>query len=195
MASNEAKSSASERSFDRELDRFERAIDELRVLYEQYFIDIQPQPPDQLHRQVRLVMRKLLKAPFKNSADRFRLRTLIQRYQTFDTYWERVIKQREEGTYSKDVFRSEMRKKLLEEAEKQTSKGGAAEKSLKELFNTYQNALNQTGVKADNINFDSFKKSIIEKAKRLKEEHGVKKLHYKVTVKDGKVVLKASAKS
>ena len=195
MANSDAKSSTSERSFDRELDRFERAIEELRVLYEQYFIDILPQPPEKLHHQVKMVMRKLLKAPFKNSADRFRLRTLIQRYQTFDTYWERVLKQREEGTYSKDVFRSEMRKKLLEEAEKQTSKSGAADKSLKELFNTYQNALNKTGVKVDNINFDSFKKSLVEKAKRLKEQHGVKKLHYKVMVKDGKVILKASAKS
>lgn len=195
MANNKGKSPTSERSFDRELDKFERMIDELRVHYEQYFIDIQPLPPDKLHHQTRLVIRKLLKAPFKNSADRFRLRTLIQRYQSFDTYWERIIKQREEGTYTKDVFRSEMRQKMLEDAEKQTSSGGAAEKSIRELFNTYQTALNKTGVKTDNINFDFFKKSLIEKAKQLKAQHGVKKLHYKVLVKNGKVVLKASAKS
>ena len=35
---------------------------------------------------------------------------------------------------------------------------------------------------------------LMKKAKELKEKHGVKKLNYKVVVKDGKVVVKASAK-
>ena len=182
------------RQFDIELDKLERRIEELRILYEQYFVDVQPHPPTENEKQVNRLIRELLKAPFKNSANRFRLRTLINRYQTYCTYWERINKQREEGTYSKDVFKAELREKMLEEAKQAATRGGKAEQGLRELFSTYESALKQSGAKIDNLNFDSFKKSLIDKAKHINSAHGVKKLQYKVVVKNGKVSIKASGK-
>jgi hypothetical protein len=67
-------------------------------------------------------------------------------------------------------------------------------KSLKQLYQTYENAARKAGLTGDQMNFDAFKKSLLSKAKELKSQHGVTKLHYKVVVKDGKVVIKASAK-
>ena len=99
------------RALDEELDRLEGKIAELRVLYEQYFVDVMPQPPTKLQEETVRLMRSLLRAPFKNSANRFRLRVLISRYQTYATYCERVNKQKEEGTYSRDLFKAEMREK------------------------------------------------------------------------------------
>ena len=182
------------KNFDAELARLERTIEELRVQYEQYFIDVVPLPHDKLHAQVKSLIRALLKAPFKNSADRFHLRTLVQRYKTFETYWTRILKQREEGTYSKDVFKSEIRQKMLEEAERQASSLGKAEQGIKQLFNIYQDALKKSGNNQVNLEFDSFKKTLIEKAKQLKKEHQVSKLNYKIIMKDGKVLIKAQAK-
>ena len=96
------------RDFDRELDILEAKIGELRIFYEQFFVDILPQPPEKQHAEVVRLIKRLLKAPFKNSASRFRLRSLINRFQTYATYWERVNKKhgciwRDEpvnGTYS-----------------------------------------------------------------------------------------------
>ena len=183
------------RELDLELDRLESKIAELRVQYEQHFIDILPQPPAKLQREVVVLMRKLLKAPFKNSQSRFRLRTLITRYQTYHTYWERVNKQREDGTYNRDVFRAELREKLQDDLKKQDSRSGRAEAGMRQLYQSYETALKQAGAKADNLNFDAFKKTLIKKAKQLKSEHGAKKLHYKVVLKNGKVSIKASVKS
>ncbi|MCC6932539.1 MAG: hypothetical protein IT292_04705 [Deltaproteobacteria bacterium] len=185
---------SSTRNFDSELARLERLTEELRVQYEQYFIDIVPLPPDKLHAQVKSLIRTLLKAPFKNSADRFRLRTAVQRYKTFETYWTRILKQREEGTYSKDVFKLEMRQKMLEEAERQASELGKAEKGIKQLFNSYQEALKKSGNSQANLEFDSFKKTLLAKARQLKKEHNVTKLNYKIVMKNGKVLIKAQAK-
>lgn len=182
------------RDLDRELDVLEAKIAELRMLFEQHFAEILPQPPSKLQKEVLLMMKRLLRAPFRNSATRFRLRMLIQRYQTYATYWERVLKQKEEGTYSKDLFKAEMRERAVEESKLQQSAAGAAERGLKQLFASYEEAIKKQGGSTANLNFDAFKKSLLQKAKLMKEKHGVKKLHYKVVVKDGKVVVKASSK-
>ena len=138
------------------------------------------------------MIRDLLHAPFKNSQSRFRMRTLIQRYQTYATYWERVNKQREEGTYVKDKFKADMREKLSEDARREASAAGKADKGLRQLFSSYEDALRKTGQKTDSLNFNAFKRSLLEQARHLKETKGVKKLHYKIVSKDGKVTVKAS---
>jgi hypothetical protein len=175
-----------------ELDLLEKRLEELRMLYEQHFVDILPQAPDPLRKEVVRTIRQLLKAPFKNSQTRFRLRTLVTRYQTYSTYWERVLKEREEGRYVKDLFKVEMRAKMLEDAKKEATRSGKAEEGMKQLFSTYEEALRKVGASTDNLNFDSFKKSLVERAREIKKKHGVTKLHYKVVVKDGRVVLKAN---
>jgi len=177
-----------------EIDRLEARLEELRVTYEQHFIDIIPQAPDAMRKEVARTIRLLLKAPFKNSQTRFRLRTVIHRYQTYSSYWERVLKEREEGRFVRDLFKVEMREKSLEEAKKDRTKAGQAERGLKQLYSTYEEAIRKTGGSTENLNFDAFRKNLIEKAKQMQTEHGVKKLHYKVQVKDGRVILKATPK-
>jgi len=182
------------RQLDTELDQLESRIAELRVLYEQHFVDILPQAPEKIHKEVVRTIRKLLRAPFKTAQTRFRLRMLVQRFQTYATYWERVLKQKEEGTYTRDLFKAEMREKLLEEVEREQSNSGRAEKGFKQLFDSYETALRKTGSNTANLTFDAFKQSLLKQAKLLKEKTGVKKLQYKVVVKDGKVTVKASGK-
>jgi len=177
-----------------EIDRLEARLEELRVAYEQHFIDILPQAPDAMRKEVARTIRLLLKAPFKNSQTRFRLRTVIHRYQTYASYWERILKEREEGRFIRDIFKVEMREKSLEEAKKDQTKAGKAERGLKQLYSTYEEAIRKTGGSTDNLNFDAFRKNLIDKAKQMQNEHGVKKLHYKVQVKDGRVILKATPK-
>lgn len=182
------------KELDKQLDRVEARLSELVVLYEQFFVDILPQPPTKIHKEVVSTLRQLLKAPFKNSQSRFRLRNIIHRYQTYNTYWERVNKQREEGTYCKDLFKAEMRQRMMEDAKLAASRVGAAEQGLRDLYSSYESAMKKVGGNTNNINFNSFKKTLISKAKDLKKEHGVSKLHYKIVVRGDKVVIKASAK-
>ena len=182
------------RELDAEIDRLETKINELRVLYEQYFIQLLPLAPDQEHRELKRLIRSLLKAPFKNSQTRFRLRQVIQRYQTYNTYWERVFKQRDEGKYTRDVFKADVREReRTEEAQADTGKS-KAEKQMQQLFSAYQGALKKNGQGGSNLDYSAFKKALAARAKALKEQHGMKKLKYRVVVKNGKVTIKASEK-
>ena len=101
--------SQSGRDIDPELDLLETKLSELKVNYEQYFLDIISQPPDKLFEEVVRLIKGLQNAPFKNSTTRFRLKSLTSRFQTYKTYWEKVKKQREEGTYRPDIFKAKLR--------------------------------------------------------------------------------------
>ena len=195
MARTDGQIKTPKRDLDRQLDRLEASIAELRILYEQYFSGIIPQAPDKQHTEVARTIRVLLKAPFKNSATRFRLRTLINRFQTYCTYWEKVNKQREAGTYYKDIFKAEMRERQQKEMEQLASQVGASERGLRQLYSTYEDALRKNNGNLSQLNFDHFKKSMLKTAQDLKKKHGAQKVHYKVVVsKNGQVKLKASTK-
>lgn len=183
---------ANKRQLDRELDQLENQIAELRVLFEQYFIDLLPQPPDELRQKTTRMIRNLLRHPFKNSQNRFRLKTLINRYQIYATYWERILKQKEAGTYSRDLFKAEMRSKIKEDEQRERR---SPEKGLKQLFNSYEAALKKSGADVSKINYEAFKKALAKQAEAVKKQAGlssVNKLKFKVVVQQGKVVVKAS---
>ncbi len=180
--------------FQSELAQLEAHLEDLKVQFEQHFMGLRALAPDGEHRQVRTHFRKLLKAPFKNSAINYRLRAIESRYQTYKTYWERVMRQREEGTYVRDVFKAELHEKIAQEEQWSQTAGGKAEQHMQDLFKTYKSELErQTGAK-QNMEFKSFRQTLINQARSLKEKHGVDKVSFKVKVKDGKVTVLASAK-
>ena len=167
---------------------------ELRVLYEKYFLDLIPLQPEKQHKAVKDMIRNMQKMPFHNAQTKFRLRHVVNRYQTYDTYWARVLREREEGKYSKDVFRADLREKIAKEERDKFSRQQVAEKGMQQLYNSYEQAMKKCGASGDNINFDAFKKSLQKKAKALKAKNGAKKVQYKIVIKNGKPVVKASTK-
>lgn len=177
-----------------ELDRFEQAIADLRVEYEQYFAGILPLAPEKSHADIKRFVRKLRKAPFKSSALAYRLRMLEGRLNTLNTYWQRVLREREAGTYHKDVFKAQIREQKRVEEERAGTKEGKAERSLQGLFQSYKSALEKQTGKSQELNYDSFEKNLLKRAKDFKEQHPGKKVSFKVVVKDGKVTVQAKAK-
>ena len=96
------------------LDRLENDLNDLKVRFEQYFTGAMPLPPDKQHADLKRFLRQLRKAPFKNSALGYRLRTLEQRYNTFNTYWQRVVGALDSGTEVRVVFKACVRSRVGE---------------------------------------------------------------------------------
>ncbi len=176
------------------LDRFESELFDLKVLYEQYFSGILPRAPEKEHNEIKRAIRLLRKTPFKSSALQYRLKMLETRYNTFLTYWMRVEREKEEGTYIKDVFKANLRERNQVQEEREKTSLGAAEKHMRSLFDVYKNTLEKQTGKREQIDFEAFQKNLVKRAKEFKEKHGSDKLSFKVVVKDGKVVVKAKAK-
>ena len=190
---------AGERAFERidvrkELRVLEERIEALKVDYEQFFMGIVHIAPDKQHQDVKRLIRRLRKAPFKNSQMNFQLRTIEGKYQTYNNYWQRVLREREEGTYSRDVFKADLRQRVArEEAEAQTARGQAS-KSMRDLYDSYKQALEKNTGRQQNVDFSAFQKSLINRAKDFKKKNKDKKLTFKVVTKNGKVTVQAKVK-
>jgi hypothetical protein len=111
------------------LEDAEIRLDRLKALYEQWFQGIERLEPSiprkNLDRQVALLRRE---KP-RNSRLRFRFQTLIQRYTTYITYWQRTARQIEEGTYRRDILRvRRQREEARKEREIETNNRRAAKR-------------------------------------------------------------------
>ncbi len=177
-----------------QLERLQLALEDLRIRYEQYFAGVYTIAPEKQHRDVLTLIRLIRRAPYKNSAMNFQFRTVETRYNTLNTYWQRVLREREDGTYSKDVFKANLREKAALDAERAQTQKGRAEGTMRGLYDSYRRALEKETGHKQNIDFETFQRSLIQRAKDFKERHGAKKLSFSVVVKDGKVSVKATAK-
>lgn len=91
----------------KELDELESRLERLRVKYDQYFIGIEKMMPFVQRKDVDRRFAQLHKEQFRNGGLRFRFQTMVQRFTTYQTYWGRIIRQIEEGTYKRDVIRAQ----------------------------------------------------------------------------------------
>jgi hypothetical protein len=92
---------------DTALEELETRVERLRALYEQYFMGIEKIPPAVVHKDVERRIYSLRREQIRNTAKRFKLQTIIQRYNTFQQYWQRILREIESGTYRRHVLRAE----------------------------------------------------------------------------------------
>jgi syndecan 1 len=85
------------------LDGLDSALDRVKVLYEQFFLGIQKQPPTFLHADIERKTRDLTQMQIRNTALRYRFATLTQKFGSYNSYWRRTLRQIENGTYTRNL--------------------------------------------------------------------------------------------
>ncbi len=87
----------------------ELRLDRLRASYEAYFMGYEKLEPGVQRKEVDRRLNVLRKENFRNTAIRFRLNVLFQKYSTYQNYWQRICRQIEEGTYKRHVAKARAR--------------------------------------------------------------------------------------
>jgi len=87
----------------------ELSVDRVRSLYEQYFMGIEKLEPTVPRKDVDRRIHILRKEQIRNTAQRFRFQMIIQRYNTYQTHWQRICREIEGGTYKRHVIRAQQR--------------------------------------------------------------------------------------
>ena len=85
------------------IDQLDSTLDRVKVLYEQFFLGMQKQPPTHLHTDVERKLRDLTQMQIRNTALRYRFATLQQKFGSYNTYWRRTLRQIENGTYARNL--------------------------------------------------------------------------------------------
>jgi hypothetical protein len=94
---------------DRELDELGGKVEQLRALYEQYFMGFERTEPLAQRKDLERRVKTLRREQLRNTAQRFKLNTLVQRINTMQQHWTRVARAIENGTYRRDVIRAAAR--------------------------------------------------------------------------------------
>jgi hypothetical protein len=89
------------------LEELENRLERLRALYEQYFMGIERIEPQIPRKDIDRRIYVLRREKIRNTAKRFKLQTIISRYNTFQQYWQRICREIENGTYKRHVIRAE----------------------------------------------------------------------------------------
>jgi hypothetical protein len=82
---------------DDELDKLEEDIRRLKGKFDQFFAGIQKLPPTFERRQLETYIHELNKLKIRDNSRRFRLNTLMSRYNQYREMWSRRMREREEG--------------------------------------------------------------------------------------------------
>jgi hypothetical protein len=178
-----------------EIDELDEGLTNLQVLYEKYFLGIDRRPPDLERKRIGTRMRELRTTMVKNTALKFRINTLFAKLISFERMWDRVLREMEEGTYKRDVFKAKLRS--APDKEKQKEKGPQpkspeiSEDKLRRLYDTYLVARQRCGETTDGISYESVASRIRQQVPQLLEKHKAKNIEFKVVIKGGRAVLKA----
>jgi hypothetical protein len=89
------------------LEELELRVERLRALYEQYFLGFEKIEPSVARKDVDRRIYVLRREKIRNTGKRFKLQTIIQRYNTFQMYWQRICREIENGTYRRHLLRAE----------------------------------------------------------------------------------------
>jgi hypothetical protein len=88
------------------LDELERKLERLRSLYESFFAGIERRLPHVPRTELNRLMLELQHTHIRNAALRFRCQTLMQRWVLLTTYWNRTLREIENGCYRRDLERA-----------------------------------------------------------------------------------------
>jgi hypothetical protein len=174
-----------------EIDELEEALSQLQVLYEKYFLGIDRKPPDQERKKVSTRMRELRTTMVKNTALKFRIQTQFAKLISFERMWDRTLREMEEGTYKRDVFKAKWRQNQEKPREKPNKAPDIPDEKLRRLYDTYLVARQRCGEPTDGISYESVASRIRAQVPQLLEKHKAKNIEFKVVIKGGRAVLKA----
>jgi hypothetical protein len=175
-----------------EIDELDEGITNLQVLYEKYFLGIDRRPPEQERKKVSTRMRELRTTMVKNTALKFRIQTLFAKLISFERMWDRTLREMEEGTYKRDVFKAKLRVQQPKPKEAPGEKSPEiSDDKLRRLYDTYLVARQRCGETTDGISYESVASRIRAQVPQLLEKHKAKNIEFKVVIKGGRAVLKA----
>ncbi len=92
-----------------EVHALEEELEELKAKYEQYFLGVERKEPARRREELHKRVLRVKEAFTRNTGLKFRIQTLNARYLSYERMWLRSSKEKEEGTYRRDLFKARLR--------------------------------------------------------------------------------------
>jgi hypothetical protein len=183
-------------AFEDDLHILENKLKALKLDYEQYFLGTRPREPAQARSEVQKLFTIYTNTPIQNTALRFRFNSLCARYFALRRQWDLVLRQIEEGTYSRHVFKANLHGRVRRSAEAAPAAAPAplpekAPADSKEVYEAYIAACRSTGEDTRTLTPERMEKVLRGQAEAIRKQYGCEEVRFRVVVEGGKARLKA----
>ncbi len=199
---------------DAQLKELESDIAHLKFAYEQYFMGLERLAPLDEFEAVSKKVRAATVEQISNTALRFQRNNLVAKFNSYLGYWNRIMRQIEEGTYKRDRLRAAkitastnkpqapqaaQAPKAQETQNAQssqaiappaTSPAAQAGRPLEYIYNEYKNALAGMGQNT-NLSYEALAGALTKQQTLLKSKYACRDVKFRVAVENGKVQIKA----
>ncbi len=91
-----------------EVAKVEDEVEALKAKYEMYFLGVERLEPARWRDEAKKKVLRLKSAFTRNTGLRFRIQSLHARYLSYERLWLRGAREKEEGTYRRDVFKARL---------------------------------------------------------------------------------------
>jgi len=173
--------------------RLEQDIVKLKAAYDQYFAGIERRPPDKLAEKVAREVRTLTSTVMTNTALRFRTQQAISRYNVYHQYWQRNLRELEEGRKPKRRIKEGAAPASPEEVTSEVyeiSTTSTDRADMDKLFSALSREYQRLG-KAKTPDMEKVRNALEQQTKTIREKYGSEKVAFKVVSDGGKVTIKA----
>lgn len=189
-----------EKELEQELIEISTRVERLRVHYQAYFLGMEKRPPLQLRDQLERLIRVTPLNESRKAVHKFRFQAAVQRYRIMAVYWDRIMRDLEEGRTTREKIRRDAGYHV-----RKTGADGALEPGLEvllppppedkdpmiSLFRDFLEARKSVGMPIDGITEQAFRNSIEKQRAAQVEKLNVPDVTFSVAVRNGKVVLLA----
>jgi len=186
-------SSAGRKVMEQRISKLEKDIHRLKTAYDQYFSGVDRMPPEKLAESVAREVRSLTSTVITNTALRFRAQQAVSRYQTYHAFWQKNLRELEEGrkprrrVTGRPAASGDEHPTSIFEISTSNAENGEMEKLFSALEKEYRSA--GTGKALD---MGRMRQVLEEQTRTIREKYGCKKVAFKVINEGGKVKIKAS---
>jgi hypothetical protein len=184
-----------------DLVQIERKLEALKVEYEHYFSGRARTEPSELREEIDRLVQRWVGRPINNTMYKFRYRNLVGRYNSLCGYWNRCLREIEEGTFKRDRFRMDLHDRQARERAEQRKKlkariaarEGRDEASPAErhdaLYRDLLAAKEACGQSTAGLDRREFEEVLRQQREQVRARFACDDVEFKVSVEDSRVRL------
>ena len=196
-----------------ECGKVEEEVEALKARYEMYFLGLERREPSRERAELKRRVAKLKGEFVRNTGLRFRIQTLHARFLSYERMWQRSTREKEDGTYRRDVLKARRRVRgaapvpkaeaapvpgaapapaapSTAPARPPAAPGGIAEEALRALYAEYVAAKQRCHEDTSRFTYEALARSVAKQVPELMAKYKAKSVDFKVEVRDGRAVLK-----
>lgn len=178
-----------------DLTLLERQLATLIIRYEQYFIGMEKREPLQLVAEVETLVRRYAGTAINNTMYKHKYIMLTARFSTYREHWNRILRLIEEGRYSRDRFKCDLRQRQRLSGmalTKEPVQHPVHDYELDRIFQELREARRACHLPVEKLTREMVAATIEKCKPALIARLGTDDLVFRVVVEDGKPKIKAS---